>query len=80
MLFCFSAFLLQVAYVFIVGTHPINSFLSSILCSLGEMVLAITLRVQLTEKEFGTYPSKKAFAEFLFANVILFIAALNYLE
>lgn len=72
---------IQVAYV-VLGrsSFPFNSFLSGLLSSFGSMVLAIALRLQLTNRQmFSDIKPERAFAEFLIAMAVLQIAVFNFL-
>jgi oligosaccharyltransferase complex subunit epsilon len=73
--------LIQVAYVVVGGTSfPFNSFLSGLLSSAGSMILAIALRIQLTNREmFSDIKPERAFADFLVAMAVLQIAVFNFL-
>jgi len=73
--------LLQVAYV-AVGrlSFPFNSFLSGLLSSGGSLILAVALRVQLTNRNmFPDIKPERAFADFLVAMAVLQIAVFNFL-
>ena len=78
-----SLFLLtvvQVAYVFVAGTSfPFNSYLAGLFSSFGSMVLAVALRIQLTNKALFDVKPERAFADFLVAMGVLQIAVFNYL-
>ena len=70
----------QVAYVFMVGTFPMNSFLAGFMSCMGGFVLAYSLRLQIISPEdFGGITPQRAFVEFLVANLILSLAVLNYM-
>jgi len=57
-----------------------NSFLAGFVACLGGFVLAHSLRLQImSPEEFGGISPQRAFVEFLFANLILSLAVLNYM-
>ena len=66
-----------------VGTFPFNSFLSGLFCCLGTFVLGVSLRFQLTEAQQQSSGAAKfplrPFADFVFCNLILFLAAINFI-
>ncbi|GJR95811.1 dolichyl-diphosphooligosaccharide--protein glycosyltransferase subunit DAD1 [Tanacetum coccineum] len=65
--------IIQVWYVAIVGSFPFNSFLSGVLSCVGTAVLAVCLRIQVNKenKEFKDLPPERAFADFVFCNLVL---------
>ena len=73
--------LLQVGYVAIgQSSFPFNSFLSGLLSSGGSLVLAVALRIQLTNRQlFPDIKPERAFADFLLAMAVLQIAVFNFL-
>lgn len=73
--------ILQIAYVGIGGSSfPFNSFLSGLLSSGGSLVLAVALRIQLTNRSmFPDIKPERAFADFLVAMAVLQIAVFNFL-
>ena len=73
--------LLQVGYVVVGGSSfPFNSFLSGLLSAGGSLVLAVALRIQLTNREmFPDIKPERAFADFMIAMAVLQIAVFNFL-
>ncbi|CAM9717871.1 unnamed protein product [Heterosigma akashiwo] len=71
---------IQVLYCLLVGSFPFNSFLSGFFCALGAFCFGVSLRLQVGGSgDFkGTSP-EKAFAEFVFCNMVLFLAAVNFM-
>ena len=69
----------QVVYCFLVGSFPFNSFLSGFLAAVGMFVLTVGLRVQVMEgkENFAGRSVERAFAEYVFCCLILFLAAFN---
>ncbi|KAJ8902799.1 hypothetical protein NDN08_006119 [Rhodosorus marinus] len=74
--------IIQFAYCAIVGTFPLNSFLAAFCSSVGSFVLTVSLRMHTNPEnkdEFPSHSSLKSFADWLFANLILQVAVLNFL-
>ncbi|XP_058721441.1 dolichyl-diphosphooligosaccharide--protein glycosyltransferase subunit DAD1-like [Vicia villosa] len=73
--------LIQVVYMALVGTFPFNSFLSGVLSCVGTAVLAVCLRIQVNKenKEFKDFAPERAFADFVFCNVVLHLVIMNFL-
>jgi len=74
---------IQFVYVVAVGTYPFNSFLSGFISTVGCFVLAVSLRQQINQKnqlDFPTRPRReRAFADFLFCNIILLLTATTFM-
>ena len=75
-LYNFIILLIQLIYVVLVGTFPMNAFLSGVICCLGTIILAISLRM--TIKNFPEF-KQRVFAEYLVASVILYLVIINFL-
>ncbi|KAL6552029.1 Dolichyl-diphosphooligosaccharide-protein glycosyltransferase subunit dad1 [Orobanche gracilis] len=73
--------MIQVVYMAIVGSFPFNSFLSGLLSCVGTAVLAVCLRIQVNKenKEFKDLPPERAFADFIFCNLVLHLVIMNFL-
>ncbi|KAI8469925.1 MAG: DAD/Ost2 [Monoraphidium minutum] len=71
----------QFLYMLMVGTFPFNSFLAGILCSLSFFSLTVCLRMQVdpSNKDFTGISPERAFADYVLANAILFLAVFNYM-
>ncbi|KAG5179985.1 putative dolichyl-diphosphooligosaccharide-protein glycosyltransferase subunit [Tribonema minus] len=74
----------QVVYCGLVGSFPFNSFLAGIMCSVGVFVLTVSLRLHLAPSGDGVAALrrdsvKNAFAEYVFCNMILFLAVMNFM-
>jgi len=68
------------AFLGLVGSFPFNSFLAAFFCTAGAASLAVSLRLTLTmPAEFHDRTPQRAFAEFVFSNLILILGALNYI-
>jgi len=73
---------IQFAYCLLVGTFPFNSFLSGFISSVASFVLAVCLRLQVNPQnkaEFGDISQERAFADFLFAHIILHLVVMNFI-
>ncbi|KAG7386603.1 Dolichyl-diphosphooligosaccharide-protein glycosyltransferase subunit dad1 [Phytophthora pseudosyringae] len=71
---------LQFIYCTLVGTFPFNSFLAGFVCTVGVFVLAVSLRMQINpENDFGGRTEQRAFADYLFCNIILFLVVFNFM-
>lgn len=74
--------IVQFVYCCLVGTFPFNSFLSGFISCIGSFVLAVCLRVQVNpqnKKEFGGMSPERAFADFIFAHVVLHLVVMNFI-
>merc|ERR1712193_380654 len=72
----------QFIYCCLVGTFPFNSFLSGFISCVGTFVLGVCLRVQTNPRnrsEFKGISPERAFADFVFANVILHLVVMNFI-
>uniref|UniRef100_A0A7I4XV18 Dolichyl-diphosphooligosaccharide--protein glycosyltransferase subunit DAD1 n=1 Tax=Haemonchus contortus TaxID=6289 RepID=A0A7I4XV18_HAECO len=73
----------QFVYCLLVGTFPFNSFLSGFISTVTSFVLASCLRTQVNEEnksEFSHISPERAFADFIFAHVVLHLVVANFLE
>ncbi|CAD6186270.1 unnamed protein product [Caenorhabditis auriculariae] len=74
--------IIQFVYCLLVGTFPFNSFLSGFISTVASFVLASCLRMQVNEEnrsEFSEISPERAFADFIFANLILHLVVTNFL-
>jgi len=79
-IFAFVTSLLQYFYMARISDYPYNSYLSSVLASLGFGVLTVALRLQLTNpREFGNLSPEAAFASYIFSNLVLFFAVVTFM-
>lgn len=72
----------QFAYCLLVGTFPFNSFLSGFISTIACFVLGVCLRVQVNtenKSEFRELKDERAFADFIFAHVILHLVVINFI-
>jgi len=73
---------IQFAYCCLVGTFPFNSFLSGFISCVGSFVLGVCLRIQVNPQnrtEFDKISPERAFADFVFAHVILHLVVINFI-
>ncbi|KAF2076172.1 hypothetical protein CYY_002525 [Polysphondylium violaceum] len=68
-------------YCCLVGTFPFNSFLASFISCVGCFILTVCLRIQINPiNNFGkTISVERAFADYLFCNLILHLVVFNFL-
>merc|ERR1712157_521203 len=74
--------IIQFVYCCLVGTFPFNSFLSGFISCVGTFVLGVCLRIQTNPRnrsEFKGISPERAFADFIFANVILHLVVMNFI-
>merc|ERR1711915_310294 len=72
----------QFVYCCLVGTFPFNSFLAGFISCVGTYVLGVCLRIQSNPRnrsEFKGISPERAFADFIFANVVLHLVAMNFI-
>merc|ERR1711881_152259 len=73
---------IQFGYCCLVGTFPFNSFLSGFISCVGTFVLGVCLRIQSNPRnrsEFKGISPERAFADFIFANVVLHLVVMNFI-
>uniref|UniRef100_A0A023FE22 Dolichyl-diphosphooligosaccharide--protein glycosyltransferase subunit DAD1 n=1 Tax=Amblyomma cajennense TaxID=34607 RepID=A0A023FE22_AMBCJ len=72
----------QFVYCCIVGTFPFNSFLSGFITCVASFVLGVCLRLQANPQNksqfFGISP-ERAYADFIFAHIILHLVVINFI-
>lgn len=75
----------QLCYMLAVGSFPFNSFLAGFLSCVGVFVLTTSLRMQISEKNrmdeanrWTGLTRERAVADWLFCNLILHVAVLNF--
>lgn len=78
--------IVQFIYCLIVGTFPFNAFLAGFLSTVGVFVLTVSLRMQLDpanrsdpSNRWTRLSPRRALADWLFCNLILHLAVLNFL-
>merc|ERR1712189_11801 len=73
---------IQFGYCCLVGTFPVNSFLSGFISSVGSFILSVCLRIQTNPRnksDFRGLSPERAFADFIFAHVILHLVVMNFI-
>merc|ERR1712002_251644 len=73
---------IQFIYCCLVGTFPFNSFLAGFISCVGTFVLGVCLRIQSNPRnrsEFKGISTERAFADFIFANVVLHLVVMNFI-
>ncbi|KAI9229104.1 MAG: defender against cell death protein/oligosaccharyltransferase epsilon subunit [Piptocephalis tieghemiana] len=81
LLFLLLTGIIQFVYCCIFGTFPFNAFLGGFGATVGSFVLGASLRMQMNAKnlqDLNTTP-EKAFAEFVFCNILLQFAVVNFI-
>ncbi|KAK9451271.1 DAD family-domain-containing protein [Limtongia smithiae] len=85
---CFLAFLvavggLQFVYCVLVGNYPFNAFLSGFAMTIGQFVLAVSLRIQTNpanSSQFEKVSPERAFADFVFGSLVLHFFVYNFIN
>jgi len=80
--YIFFTGVVQFVYCCMVGTFPFNAFLSGFISSVASFVLAVCLRLQVNpanKAQFAGISPERAFADFIFAHVILHLIVMNFL-
>ena len=73
---------IQIVYALIVGAFPFNSILSGFISCVGSFVLGVGLRLQVNDDnkdQFIGITNERAFADFIFAHVILHLVVINFI-
>ncbi|OAR00130.1 hypothetical protein LLEC1_06580 [Akanthomyces lecanii] len=74
---------LQFAYCVLAGNYPFNAFLSGFSATVGQFVLAISLRIQTATTDKTEFPSvspERAFADFVVCSLILHFFCINFIN
>jgi oligosaccharyltransferase complex subunit epsilon len=76
--------IVQFVYCAMVGTFPFNSFLSGFLSTVGVFVLTVSLRMQINPSNKRAFSAvsrsnERAFADYLFCNMLLFLVVMHYM-
>ncbi|KAF0471865.1 defender against death DAD protein [Gigaspora margarita] len=72
----------QFVHCVLVGTFPYNAFLAGFISTVGSFVLAANLRIQTNPDNAGEFKSispERAFAEFVFCNIVLHFFVVNFI-
>ena len=82
-LFCITVFITSMCYRIVCPSAPLNALLSSTFVSMGEAVLAMSLRLQLTDPEFKEEQKSKSkrhdIISFFMTSLLLIFFAINYM-
>ncbi|XP_075245235.1 dolichyl-diphosphooligosaccharide--protein glycosyltransferase subunit DAD1-like isoform X2 [Convolutriloba macropyga] len=73
--------IIQFIYQLIVGSFPFNSFLAGFISTVATFILTVSLRIQINpenKKQFEVTP-ERAFADYVFAQVILHLVVMNFI-
>merc|ERR1712042_146563 len=73
---------IQFVYCCLVGTFPFNAFLSGFISCVGSFILAVCLRLQVNpqnKSQFEDISPERAFADFVFAHIILHLVVMNFI-
>jgi len=78
--------IVQFGYMMLVGSFPFNSFLAGFLSCVGVFVLTVALRMQVDQRNRADPNNRwdkltipRAYGDWLFCNLILHMAVLNFL-
>ncbi len=66
----------QLLYCSLAGTFPLNSLLAGVASCVATFVLTMSLRMQVTRKSARV---QRIYAEYLFANIVVHFAVLNFM-
>merc|ERR1712043_156905 len=72
----------QFLYCCLVGTFPFNAFLAGFISCVGSFILGVCLRLQTNQqnkKDFEDITDERAFADFIFAHIILHLVVMNFI-
>ncbi|UZJ51311.1 hypothetical protein CBS101457_000631 [Exobasidium rhododendri] len=73
---------LQFVYCFAITNFPFNSFIAGFAATVGQFVLAASLRIQCNKSNSEEFPSispERAFGDFIFGSVVLHFFVVNFL-
>lgn len=82
LVYVFLTGVFQFVYCVLVGTFPFNAFLSGFISSVASFILGVCLRIQVNEKnkdDFFGLKDQRAFADFIFAHIILHLVVVNFI-
>ncbi|KAL0227386.1 hypothetical protein P9112_014710 [Eukaryota sp. TZLM1-RC] len=74
--------LVTLGYGLLINTYPFNSYMSAIFTTLGSLVLTVNLRLQThpsTKDQFPEITPGASFASYVFAQLLLFFVAFNFM-
>jgi len=72
---------IQFLYALMVGSFPFNSILSGFISCVGSFVLGVGLRLQVNDHKdiFVGITNERAFADFIFAHIVLHLVVINFI-
>ena len=73
---------MQFLYALVVGSFPFNAILSGFISCVGSFVLGVSLRLQVNSENKGIFcgiTNERAFADFIFAHIILHLVVINFI-
>merc|ERR1712031_46706 len=73
---------IQFVYCCLVGTFPFNAFLSGFISCVASFVLGVNLRMQANPENASSFDNilpERAFADFLFAHIVLHLVVANFI-
>eukprot|EP00128_Syssomonas_multiformis_P018030 Colp12_sorted_trinity150504_noHs@5587 len=81
LVYVFATAVVQFTYCCLVGNFPFNSFLAGFISCVGSFVLAVSLRIQTNpeNKTSESISTERAFAEFIFCNLLLHLVVMHFL-
>jgi oligosaccharyltransferase complex subunit epsilon len=80
--YVFFTGVIQFVYCCLVGTFPFNAFLSGFISCVGCFILGVCLRLQVNpqnKSQFEGISPERAFADFVFAHIILHLVVMNFI-
>merc|ERR1712018_21336 len=80
--YVFFTGVIQFVYCCLVGTFPFNAFLSGFISCVGSFILGVCLRLQVNpqnKSQFESISPERAFADFVFAHIILHLVVMNFI-
>merc|ERR1711974_358280 len=80
--YVFFTGVIQFVYCCLVGTFPFNAFLSGFISCVGSFILGVCLRLQVNpqnKSQFEGISPERAFADFVFAHIILHLVVMNFI-
>merc|ERR1711982_63040 len=80
--YVFFTGVVQFVYCCLVGTFPFNAFLSGFISCVGSFILGVCLRLQVNpqnKSQFEGISPERAFADFVFAHIVLHLVVMNFI-
>merc|ERR1712226_1051549 len=80
--YIFFTGVIQFVYCCLVGTFPFNAFLSGFISCVASFVLGVNLRMQANPENASSFDNilpERAFADFLFAHIVLHLVVANFI-